>query len=260
MKKPFQFKQFTIHQDRCAMKVGTDGVLLGAWTCLEHRPNSILDIGAGTGLISLMLAQRSVSETIDAIEIDTKAYEQCVENFEASSWADRLFCYHAGWDEFVTEMEHRYDLIVSNPPYFSPPSGEMPKAEGENSMDESRKAARFYDALPFGELLEGVSKLLSNDGFFSIIIPFKEEDRFVQLAATYNLFPKRITRVKGKPSSEIKRSLLELSFRKTDVFHGELTLELERHQYTEAYIDLTKDFYLKMQQWWLVLLYFFDYL
>ena len=112
--KPFKFKEFSIHQDQCAMKVGTDGVLLGAWASLDKQPESILDIGAGTGLIALQLAQRSSAETIDAIELDNDAYEQCVANFEASPWGDRLFCYHAGFDEFVDEMDDSYDLIVSN--------------------------------------------------------------------------------------------------------------------------------------------------
>jgi len=119
--KPFQFKQFTVQQDRCAMKIGTDGVLLGAWASIDHSPGSILDIGAGTGIISLMLAQRSEAFQIDAIEIEENAYEQTVDNFEASDWGDRLFCYHAGFDEFVEEMqdEEQYDLIISNPPFYS---------------------------------------------------------------------------------------------------------------------------------------------
>lgn len=121
MPMAFQFKQFCVKQDQCAMKVGTDGVLLGAWTPLKTNPFSVLDIGAGTGLLSLMLAQRSFAEQIDALEIDESAYEQCVENFENSKWNDRLFCYHAAFDEFVAEMEseEQYDLIVSNPPFYT---------------------------------------------------------------------------------------------------------------------------------------------
>ncbi|MCL4164395.1 UNVERIFIED_CONTAM: hypothetical protein GTU68_014527, partial [Idotea baltica] len=115
------------------MKVGTDGVLLGAWTNISKTPKSILDIGAGTGLLSLMLAQRSLAENIEALEIEEAAYEQCVENFEASVWADRLFCYHAGLDEFVDEIEDPYDLIISNPPFY---------AENVTSGNESRDTAR----------------------------------------------------------------------------------------------------------------------
>ena len=122
------------------MKVGTDGVLLGAWVTLEKNPETILDIGAGTGLLSLMLAQRSLAENIEAIEIDENAFEQCVENFEASPWANRLFCYHAGLDEFIDEIEVPYDLIISNPPFYS---------ENVSSGNTSRDAARQNQSLPF---------------------------------------------------------------------------------------------------------------
>ncbi len=228
------------------MKIGTDGVLLGAWASIVHNPNSILDIGAGTGVLSLMLAQRSLAENIEALEIDEDAHEQCVENFEASSWADRLFCYHAGLDEFVEEIEEPYDLIISNPPFFPSPSGGGANGGGGPTIENARKKARFYDSLPFDELLEGASKLMAKNGCFTTIIPYKEEANFIELAASFNLFPKRILRVKGNPSAAIKRSLLEFSFNKSDIQEDELTIEIGRHQYTKEYIELTKDFYLKM--------------
>jgi len=237
MSKRFQFKQFSIRQDRCAMKVGTDGVLLGAWASLDKQPESILDIGAGTGLIALQLAQRSSAETIDAIELDDAAYEQCVANFEASPWADRLFCYHAGFDEFVDEMEDKYDLIVSNPPFY---------AEDVGSRNQSRDKARQSSSLPFDELIQGVSKFLSKDGVFAVIIPFKEEGSFVNLAKRVNLFANRITRVKGNPETDFKRSLMEFSFHKDETIIDTLVIEQGRHQYTKEYMDLTKAFYLKM--------------
>jgi tRNA1Val (adenine37-N6)-methyltransferase len=237
LNKPFKFKQFAIHQDRCAMKIGTDGVLLGAWTSLQNNPESILDIGAGTGLIALMLAQRSGAETMDALEIEEEAYEQCVDNFEASPWGDRLFSYHAGLDEFLDDIEDQYDLIVSNPPFYS---------EEVASGNSARDMARQNQSLPFEELIEGVSKLLSPDGIFSTIIPYKEEVQFIDLAEKSGLYPQHITRVKGNPSSEIKRSLLLFSFNKKEVLKDELTIEVERHQYTPEYITLTKEFYLKM--------------
>lgn len=243
---PFHFKQFTINQDQCAMKIGTDAVLLGAWANLEHHPNSVLDIGAGTGVISLMLSQRSNEETIDAIEIDENAYKQCVGNFENSPWSDRLFCYHASLEEFTDEIDYKYDLIISNPPFYSPTLASPSLPKGENIMSNSRKIARFNDALPFHHLVESVSKLLSDEGTFSVIIPFKEEENFIELASNVNLFPNRITRVKGSPTSEIKRSLMEFSFNKNGLRINELIIEVERHQYTQDYINLTEDFYLKM--------------
>ncbi|MCR8666889.1 methyltransferase [Aestuariibaculum sp. M13] len=238
--KPFKFKEFTINQDQCAMKVGTDGVLLGAWASIENIPFSVLDIGAGTGIISLMLAQRSYAEVIDALEIDDLAYEQCVDNFEQSPWGDRLFCYHASLEEFADEIEDKYDLILSNPPFYS---------EDYKSENEQRDLARFSDAMPFEHLIESASKLLSENGEFCVIIPFKEEEQFTALASNYNLYPNKILNVKGNPNSDFKRSLLNFSFGNDNaktVEKSVLTIETQRHQYTEDYINLTKDFYLKM--------------
>ncbi len=246
MSKSFQFKQFTINQDHCAMKIGTDGVLLGAWASIEHNPNSILDIGTGTGVIALMIAQRSNAECIDAIEIDDAAYEQCMENFENSPWSDRLFCYHASIKEFADEIEEKYDLIISNPPFYSPTLASPSLPKRENLPYNARRTARFNDAMPFNHLIESVSKLLSNEGRFSVIIPFKEEGLFIALASKVNLFPNRILRVKGNPNTEIKRSLLEFSFCESDVKTDELIIETTRHKYTQEYINITKDYYLKM--------------
>src|SRR5690606_9807640 len=238
MSKPFQFKQFVINQNKCAMKIGTDGVLLGAWTSLKN-PYSILDIGAGTGVLSLMLAQRSEAlpiaiGIIDALEVDDDAYEQCVDNFESSPWGDRLFCYHASLNEYVEEIEDKYDLIISNPPFY---------AEDYKSSDKSRDLARFSDALPFDELIDCVSQLLSDEGIFAVIIPFKEENNFVKMAAEVNLFPIRICRVRGNETLEEKRSMLEFSFDKSSLQIEHLTIEISRHNYTDHYINLVKDFY-----------------
>jgi tRNA1Val (adenine37-N6)-methyltransferase len=234
----FQFKQFNIKQSQSAMKVGTDGVLLGAWTSVTHQPQSILDIGAGTGLLALMLAQRTSAEMIDAIEIEEGAYEECVENFENSPWNDRLFCFHAGLDEFVEEPEVLYDLIVCNPPFYE---------EHYKSEKPQRDLARFQDAMPFNELLEAADFLLSEEGVFSVIIPFYEEEKFMLLAAESSLFPFKVTRVKGHESAAIKRSLMAFGRKKTiDIQTDELIIENGRHQYTAAYQALTKDFYIKM--------------
>lgn len=220
------------------MKIGTDGVLLGAWAPIEHIPNQILDIGTGTGIIALMLAQRSNATQIDALEIEENAYEQATDNFENSPWNDRLFCFHAGLDEFMDEPEDEYDLIVSNPPFYS---------EDYKTNNEQRDLARFQDALPFEDLIEAADLLLSENGVLAVIIPFKEEERFLALANEFELYPIQITHVKGTPTTEIKRSLLALSRNNIETpTINELVIEIGRHEYTPEYIALTKEFYLKM--------------
>ena len=219
------------------MKIGTDGVLLGAVASLKNRPTSILDIGAGTGVIALMLAQRSEAETIDAVELDNQAYEQCVENFEASEWADRLFCYHASFQEFYEEMDETYDCIVSNPPFFE---------ENVSSTSIARDNARQNRALPFEELIKGVGKLLAINGVFVLIVPTNQEKKVLDLADQHQLWPFEILRVKGNPNVPPKRSIVQFSHAKVSVLEEELTIEIERHQFTREYIQLTKDFYLKM--------------
>ena len=220
------------------MKIGTDAVLLGAWCPIDTNLSAILDIGAGTGILSLMLAQRTDANQIDAIEIDENAYEQCVENFENSPWSDRLFCFHAGLDEFIDEPEDEYDIIISNPPFFS---------EDYKTENEQRDLARFQDAMPFEDLIEAADLLLSENGIFAVIIPFKEEERFIDLCAEVELFPIKVTRVKGAPTTPIVRSLLAFKRYELSVLMAdELVIEINRHEYTDEYIELTKDFYLKM--------------
>jgi tRNA1Val (adenine37-N6)-methyltransferase len=234
----FKFKQFTVQDEKSAMKIGTDAVLLGAWCPIEENPTAILDIGAGTGILSLMLAQRSTAEQIDAIEIDEKAYEECVENFELSPWSDRLFCFHAGLDEFVNEPEDEYDIIVCNPPFY---------LENYKTSNISRDLARFQDAMPFEELIDAADLLLSEDGLFAVIIPYDEEKRFIDLCSEVELFPVKVTRVKGAAKTPIVRSLIAFKrFELSVLTADELVIEINRHEYTDDYINLTKEFYLKM--------------
>ena len=233
----FKFKEFTVNQDQCAMKIGTDAVLLGAWVNLKDTIFNALDVGAGTGVIALQLAQRSNAQEIDALEVNDKAYQQCVENFENSQWNDRLFCYHASFQEFTEEMDDKYDIIISNPPFY----------EQNSTTINARNQARFTQHLSFEDLLYGVDQLLDDAGVFACVIPFQEQSKFIQLAKENNLFLHRICLVKGQASSPYKRCLMEFKKHKPkQLQEEELIIELSRHNYTQQYIDLTKDFYLKM--------------
>lgn len=219
------------------MQIGTDGVLLGAWAPLDKEPQSILDIGTGTGIIALMLAQRSEAEVIDALELDEDAYEQATDNFENSSWADRLFCYHTHLYEFATEMDDTYDLITCNPPFF----GHSQKTE-----DSARNQARFEDAMPFELLAGAAQRLLNPDGIFAVILPFSRKAEFLSLAAKAHLSPVKVTNVRGQAGNDFKRVLIALTTEASEIEENELTIENSRHNYTAEYIELVKEFYLKM--------------
>ncbi len=236
-KSGFQFKQFSVYQDRCAMKVGTDGVLLGAWVDVANAKNT-LDIGTGTGLIALMMAQRSVSTLITAIEIDSEAACQATENVLNSPWKDRIEVVNADLLDF--NCSKRYDVIVSNPPYFS---------QSLPSPNKQRTLARHNDHLTYSALIQKVATLLSENGRFSVIISYDHKDEFIQLASQSRLYLQRIVAVKTTPTSVFRRVLLEFSFVESIVEQlkvEELLIERERHQYSTEYINLTKDFYLKM--------------
>lgn len=221
------------------MKIGTDGVLLGAWADLNHHPRSILDIGTGTGVIGLMMAQRSTAELIDALEIDNKAYQQCVENFENSPWSDRLFCYHVDFKTFAQEIDESYQHIICNPPFFETP-------KNTDTLSPARKKARFTTSLSYFELIKGITRLLTASGHCSLIIPYTLRTELIEMAAQQNLKLQRLTHIKGNPKAPYKRSLLQFGFNSLPLKKDELTIEIDRHQYTAEYKALTQDFYLKM--------------
>jgi tRNA1Val (adenine37-N6)-methyltransferase len=251
----FKFKQFEVAQDQCAQKIGTDAVLLGAWTNPKEKPYSILDVGTGTGVIALMMAQRFSKAQVDAIEIEDAAFEQAITNFENSPYGDRLFCYHAAFQEFYEDVEERYDLIISNPPFFD---GNLERDDA--LVNEKRQQARFDDALPFEELVYGVYQLLETTGTFACIIPSSREEEFLKITTHFQLFPVRKTYVRGTKDAAIKRVLMEFRFRESGTTQdqnsnlikgfvtetSELIIEKSRHDYTQEYVELTKDFYLKM--------------
>lgn len=216
------------------MKVGTDGVLLGAWTDLSQS-RRILDIGTGTGLIALMAAQRTSEARITAIDIDAEAVSQARQNFQASPWSNRLEALLQ--DVCTYSSATGFDTIVSNPPYF---------IDSLKCPDSQRSTARHTDTLDIRRLMDKAAELLVPDGRFSLILPAEQTEDLLHTAEAQGLYPSRWTNVITRPGLPPKRSLVE--FRKTvqDCRMNELVVELERHVYSEEYIALTKDFYLKM--------------
>jgi tRNA1Val (adenine37-N6)-methyltransferase len=232
--KLFHFKQFSVRHDRSGMKVGTDGVLLGAWTDVTHV-KSILDIGTGTGVIALMLAQRTKQATIHAVEIDKEAYEDATENIASSPWADRIHVHHTSIQEFRPAT--KFELIVSNPPYF------------QNSFkppDPKRGVARHTQQLTFQNVLEAAGKLLSQKGRLNIILPYTEGLEFIVLAEQRNIYCSRKWSFKTRIGKPIERWLLEFSFLNTSQEQGEILLYKEGEIWSDAYRKLTRDFYLKL--------------
>lgn len=233
----FQFKQFTVYHDQCAMKVGTDGVLLGAWAKVYSDSTiKVLDIGTGTGLISLMLAQRNKNIDIDAIDIDNNAIKQATENIKNSPFGSQINCYNLSLQDFA-KKNNKYDLIVSNPPFFN---------QSLKSPKQNRTLARHTDSLFIEELIELSSLLLSEKGRFSMIYPYENKDQILSLANTNNLFPCRITEVYPTPTSKPKRILVELSKEYFSTETNQLTIEIDRHVYSPDFIKLVRDYYLKL--------------
>lgn len=233
----FRFKKFTVYHDKCAMKVGTDAVLLGAWADTSFCRN-ILDIGTGTGIIALMLAQRSQA-TVEAIDIDKEACVQATENAAASPYTERIKVVHASCADFAaSNQQKRYDLIVSNPPYFI------------NSLkcpDNKRTVARHTDTLLLSDLIREAQTLLSPCGQIALVLPYERLEEVKALASANHLYICRQTDVIPTPGAAPKRLLVELSTTEENIKNRDtLTIEEARHQYTPEYIALTKEFYLKM--------------
>ncbi len=231
----FSFKQFHVEQDLCAMKVGTDGVLLGAWVAVDQAPRRILDIGSGTGVIALMMAQRVAHAEIVGVEIDPKSASQARANFDASAWSERLSVEQCAIQDY--KPSHSFDLIVSNPPYF---------VQSLLSPSLERTTARHTSSLSFEELISATLRLLKGDGRLSIILPTQESAIF-ERAASGVLYLSRRTYVRGKEGGEIKRIMSEYITSPTQPPKpSEISIRaLEGSDYTPEYRDITKDFYLK---------------
>ncbi len=237
----FVFKEFEVKQSNCAMKVGTDAVLLGAWGKLPEKGH-MLDIGTGTGIIAMMAAQRS-STLIDAIEIDEDAYREAAENCKNSKWNERIHVHHISFQKFVPSVTKKYDVILSNPPYFS---------NCVQAASESRTMARHTCNPSFEELVDGIASLLKEDGSFATILPLKEAEDLSAIAKRYGLYTNRITRVKTTCTKPAKRTLMQFGFHKANPVEETLIIEnepeagsrLNQRTYSTDYKNLTRNFYL----------------
>ncbi|MBD2187572.1 tRNA1(Val) (adenine(37)-N6)-methyltransferase [Pseudanabaena mucicola] len=245
MNASFRFKQFTIQQDKCAMKVGTDGILLGAWADLSDKSH-ILDIGTGTGLLAIMLAQRSQfslsQPLIDAVEIDGSAYAQAKENIQNSPWRDRLNIYHSRIQDFANQnltnkYAHHYDLIIANPPFFE---------NAYKASQPSRTLARHSDSLTQQDLLEIAQQLLNPTGHLAVIYPTDLAHNFLERARDFHLFCDRKVYIKPTPTSAVKRILMSLSPTPSPTQESTMTIEMHKHVYTQDYVGLVKEFYLNL--------------
>lgn len=231
----FKFKQFTVWHDRCAMKVGTDGVLLGAWAD-ANQADRILDIGTGTGLIALMLGQRTPETThITALEIDQDAALQATENISRSPWHDKIDVKCADFNTYTAESA--FDLIVSNPPYF---------IQSLNCPDKQRNTARHNNSLTYETLISRSSSMLTAPGKLALIFPMEVYDTVLAAASASGLYPSEIVRVITAPQMPAKRCLACFTRQNVQCRIQELLIEKSRHVYSDEFTQLVKDFYLKL--------------
>jgi tRNA1Val (adenine37-N6)-methyltransferase len=227
----FQFKQFIVHQDRTAMKVGTDSVLLGSWLKPDRRVNSVLDVGTGTGLLALMTAQTFPQARITAIEIDPDAAQQAADNFAGSEWNGRMTLLNLDFRRFDTPQ--RFDLIISNPPYF---------ANSLKSACTPKNFARHDDSLSLDELFDRTARLLTDSGRFALILPCFRAAVATEYAAAHGLFPSEILNVKTKADKSQYRTLLQFAFNRTAPNESLLILLDGEGQYSDDYRLLTQRF------------------
>ena len=233
--KPFQFKQFSVAQNHCTHKVGTDGVLLGSWVNVTDGDSTVLDIGTGSGLIALMLAQRANSQTrIDAVEIGSEDAKQAKENALQSPWPEKIRVYHCSLQRF--EPGIKYDLIVSNPPYF------------QNSLlplQKKRTQARHTEQLSFNDLLHHAHRLLTDRGRLAVILPESGSLKFIDQARSLKLIPIRTASFRSRVDKPVERLLMELAYEGNQQTVTEIVLYSKNETWSDQYKRLTGEFYLK---------------
>ncbi|GAC32397.1 tRNA1(Val) (adenine(37)-N6)-methyltransferase [Paraglaciecola polaris] len=245
-RKGFQFKQFFIEHQSCAMKVGTDSIMLGSWVKCStpvqtHAATRMLDIGTGSGLLAIMLAQKSVVDTyITAIDIDKDAINQAKGNIATSPWTNKIHAKHCSLQTFTREAidQHKFSIIVSNPPYFNSP------LTVNSDAAQKRITARQTIDLSHQTLLDCVSQLLETDGKFYCVLPSDNCPAFIAYASTLNLHLCEQLTVFSKPNSAALRGLLAFSFIQTPLKNEALTIYTQDHQYSANYKALCKDYYL----------------
>jgi len=234
-RKPFRFKQFSVDDSKCAMKVGTDAVLLGAWADVSAA-KSILDIGTGCGVIALMSAQRSIAH-VTAIDIDEDATRQSKVNFSSCPWHERIEAIHTAVQQY--NPENTFDLIICNPPFF------------KNALKTpyyQRNLARHNDTLSFESLVYAVNRLLSENGKFVFILPVDEANEVNTLALAYQFYSNRCCTVFSRPDKSPNRIMVEISRKESIGIIETLTIRDQNNQYTAEYKELTKDFYLFLSE------------
>ena len=231
--RPFNFKQFKIHHEQ-SFKVGTDGVLLASWVDVGEK-ETILDIGSGSGLIPLILAQRNKKAQIIGVEIDSLSYEESIKNVAESPWKDRVHIHHNTIQNFSTNTEQFYDLIISNPPFFN---------NAVKSANKQKAVARHTDKLPFQDIINVADKHLTATGSLAVILPNVEGELFISQAEQNSLFLTKKIEVRSKKDKPVERLLMEFSKVKQELQIEELVIQFEeRNHFTPDYIKLTKDFY-----------------
>ncbi|MBI2731032.1 MAG: methyltransferase [Sphingobacteriales bacterium] len=233
----FQFKQFKIEQERCALKISTDSCLLGAWVAAQqqttnYKPQTILDIGAGTGLLMLMLAQK-MGAVIEGIEIDKPSFEQATDNINASLWRERLNLHHGDIKTF--SFPHQFDLIISNPPFY----------EGDlKSQNTHKNIAKHDEGLTLEQLIESAEKNLSANGTLAVLIPFNRTDELISKAMSKKMFCKQLLRVKQSVQHNFFRSILLFNRNQSEIKEEEISIKDADNNYTYAFSELLKDYYL----------------
>ena len=235
----FQFKKFGLNDSKCAMKIGTDGVLLGAWASVEGNQN-ILDIGSGSGLISLMMAQRS-NANICGIEIDEDAAKQSIENIKCSPWSNRITIINSDFIDWAitNNVVPKYDHIISNPPFFD---------NGPIAPNTSRALARHCKSLDYNQLLNRSKELLTDDGKISVISPIERENDIIFYSTIEHFFISRVTYVYSKEGGKATRSLWEFSKTKCSTQYSSIAIRNCNNNYSQDYINLTNEFYLNFNQ------------